>query len=238
MVDQLSWSAVGEWLAGFVPEGPLRTAVLLVYGLCVLAAPFIYKYYLGVLAQGAQPEGSIERQDYDKLRASLAGGNLAAQLYAKWLTAWLDRADQFFGDAGMADRTLFPHAFGLKIPVPLWTPRSFDRCLYLALIYPVWTIFTLWAISGHVGPAEAALGLKPDAPVLVRIVLLAAAEFALIAIVRADLRELRKSRAWKTASIFMPFHVNNLIDILTDGHGAFALIVVFALLLSGALAVC
>jgi hypothetical protein len=237
MVDQLSWSAVGEWLAGFVPEGPLRTAVLLVYGLCVLAAPFIYKYYLGVLAQGAQPEGSIERQDYDKLRASLAGGNLA-QLYAKWLTAWLDRADQFFGDAGMADRTLFPHAFGLKIPVPLWTPRSFDRCLYLALIYPVWTIFTLWAISGHVGPAEAALGLKPDAPVLVRIVLLAAAEFALIAIVRADLRELRKSRAWKTASIFMPFHVNNLIDILTDGHGAFALIVVFALLLSGALAVC
>jgi hypothetical protein len=30
-----------------------------------LAAPFIYKYYLGILAQGAQPEGSIERQDHD-----------------------------------------------------------------------------------------------------------------------------------------------------------------------------
>jgi hypothetical protein len=55
MVDQLSWSAVGEWLAGFVPEGPLRTAVLLVCGLCVAFAPFIYKYYLGVLAQGAAP---------------------------------------------------------------------------------------------------------------------------------------------------------------------------------------
>ena len=86
MVDQLSWSAVGGWLVGFVPEGPLRTAVLLVYGLCVAFAPFIYKYYLGVLAQGAQPEGSIERQDYDRLRASLAGDNLAARLYAKWLT--------------------------------------------------------------------------------------------------------------------------------------------------------
>ncbi len=59
MIDQLSWSAVGEWLAGFAPEGPLRTAVL-VYGLCTAIAPFIYKYYLGLLAQGAQPEGSIE----------------------------------------------------------------------------------------------------------------------------------------------------------------------------------
>ena len=52
MTDQLSLSAIGEWLAGFVPEGPARTAVLLVYGLCGATAPFIYKYYLGVLAQG------------------------------------------------------------------------------------------------------------------------------------------------------------------------------------------
>jgi hypothetical protein len=78
------------WLAGFVPEGPARTPVLVVYGLCAAVAPFIYKYYLGVLAQGAAPEGSQERQDYDRLRASLAGGNLAARLYAKWLTAFLD----------------------------------------------------------------------------------------------------------------------------------------------------
>ena len=28
------------------------------------------------------------------------------------------------------------------------------------MIYPVATVFTLWAISGHVGPAETALGLK------------------------------------------------------------------------------
>src|ERR1700724_2381050 len=125
MVDQLSWSAVGEWLAGFVPEGPLRTAVLLVYGLCVAVAPFIYKYYLGVLAQGAAPVGSLERQDYDALRKSLAGDNLAARLYASWLKRFLDAVDRFFGDAGMADRTLFPHAFGLKKPVPLWTPPAF-----------------------------------------------------------------------------------------------------------------
>jgi hypothetical protein len=54
--------------------------------------------------------GSVERQDYDGLRASLAGGSLAARLYAKWLTAFLDWVERFFGDAGMADKTLFPHA--------------------------------------------------------------------------------------------------------------------------------
>ena len=66
MTDQLSWSAAGEWLAGFVPEGPARTAVLVVEGLCAALAPFIYNYYLGVLAQGAQLEGSLERQHYDR----------------------------------------------------------------------------------------------------------------------------------------------------------------------------
>jgi hypothetical protein len=122
--------------------------------------PFVYRYYLGVLAQGTQPDGSIERQDFDKLRASLAGGNLAARLYAKWLTAFLDWIERFFGDVGVADRTLFPHAFGLETPVPTWTAPAFDRCLLLALIYPVVTIFLIWSISGAVGPAEAALGLE------------------------------------------------------------------------------
>jgi len=164
MTDQLSWSAVDELLAGFAPEGPLRTAVLLVYGVCVAVAPFIYRYYLGVLAQGAAPEGSLERQDYDKLRAGLAGGNLAARLYAKWLTAFLDGVERFFGDAGLADRTLFPRAFGLKTPAPLWTAPAFDRCLLLALIYPFVTIYVIWGVSGRVGPAESALGLFPDVP--------------------------------------------------------------------------
>jgi hypothetical protein len=114
--------------------------------------------------RGAQPEGSLERQDYDRLRASLAGGNLAARLYAKWLTAFLDGVERFFGDKGMADRTLFAHAFGLQKPAPLWTASAFDRCLFLALIYPVATIFLIWAVSGHVGPAEAAFRLNPDVP--------------------------------------------------------------------------
>jgi len=50
----------------------------------------------------------------------------------------------------------------LRSPAPLWTPNALDRCLLLALIYPVVTIFIIWTVSGHVGPAEAALGLKAD----------------------------------------------------------------------------
>jgi hypothetical protein len=69
----------------FLPEGPLQTLLYVVVGLTVAVWPFVNKYYLGVLAQGAKPE-SLERQDFDKLRASLEGGNLAARLYAKWLT--------------------------------------------------------------------------------------------------------------------------------------------------------
>lgn len=99
--------SIGDLIAGFVPEGPLRTLVLVVYGLCAATAPFIYKYYLGVSAQGAKPEGSLERQDYDRLRASLKESNLAARLYAKWLKKFLDWIEHFFGDAAWPTRRSF-----------------------------------------------------------------------------------------------------------------------------------
>ncbi len=171
-------SSIGDLVAGFAPEGPLRTVVLVVYGLCAATAPFIYKYYLGVLAQGAKPEGSIERQDYERLRASLKEGNLAARLYAKWLTKFLDWIERFFGDAGMADRTLFLHAFGLKKPAPLWTAPALDRCLLLALVYPIATIFLIWTISGHVGPAERAFGLTANLHVWQRLLVAATIGFS------------------------------------------------------------
>ena len=83
---------------------------------------------------------------------------MAARLYAERVTRFLDWIDLFFGDAGMAGQ----RAFGLRTPAPLWTAPAFDRCLLLALFYPIFTIFLIWAVSGDVGPAEAALGLEQN----------------------------------------------------------------------------
>lgn len=137
----------------------LAAPIILVSAIAGLALALVFWRYLGIL--GADEAGT-ERRDYDALRESLATGGVAVQLYSLWLTAFLNSVDRFFGDAGMTDKTFFARAFGLRSPAPLWTPNALDRCLLLALIYPVVTIFIIWTVSGHVGPAEAALGLKAD----------------------------------------------------------------------------
>ena len=119
---------IGDLIAWFAPEGPLRDAVLVIYFLCVAAVLVAYRYYLGLLAKGGEPGGSIERQDYDALRASLEDGNLAARLYARWLKRFLDAVDRFFGDAGMADPTLFPHAFGTRAACGRRPPSTAACC--------------------------------------------------------------------------------------------------------------
>jgi hypothetical protein len=149
------------WVAWSPVVGaPLLTlfGVLSILALTVLSLAVLH--YFGVLGAGANPLRTRERKDYDALRQRIASGNWIAREYARKLTIFLDAVDRFFGDAGMADRTLFPRAFGLKTPAPLWTAPAFDRCLLLALIYPIAAIFLIWAVSNHIGPAEAALGLK------------------------------------------------------------------------------
>jgi hypothetical protein len=147
----LGWATGGSALAALV-------SVLL--AVCALVLGLIYRRYLLLL--GADRRRPAERQAYDGLRNSLAEGNMAARLYAERLSRFLDWVDRFFGDAEMADRTLCPSAFGLRRPAPLWTAPALDRCLLLALLYPILTIFAIWAVSGHVGPAEAALHFKPN----------------------------------------------------------------------------
>jgi hypothetical protein len=150
-------SALLDWLTGGSALAALGKVSL---AICALVFGLVYRRYLGIL--GADRRRPAERQVYDTLRESLIKGNLAARLYAERLTRFLDWVDGFFGDAGTSDQTLFPHAFGLRTPAPLWTAPAFDRCLLLALIYPIATIFVIWAVSSHVGPAEAALHLKSD----------------------------------------------------------------------------
>ena len=139
---------------------PLVDLLRILVFLGFAAFSFAVLHYFGVLGAGAEPVDTRERNEYDALRQRIAAGNWIAREYARRLNVFLDAIDRFFGDEGMADRTLFPHAFGLRKPAALWTARAFDRCLSLALIYPIAAIILIWTISNHVGPAEAALLLQ------------------------------------------------------------------------------
>ena len=179
--------ALSDWLAGGSTLAALRSVALAV-GALVLG--LIYRRYLGIL--GADPNEPAEWDDYTALRDSLTKGNLAAQLYAERLTWFLDWIDRFFGDAGMADRTLLPHAFGLRTPAPLWTAPAFDRCMLLAAIYPVVTILIIWAVSGQVGQAGEALLLKLDYSAWQRGLLVAGSVSVSIAMATQQ-----RSKGWK-----------------------------------------
>jgi hypothetical protein len=141
--DSIGWGLAGLiWLAEIVLIG-------------ALTAKFVRDF--GVLGAGADATGSRKRRAYDVLRNDLQNGDRPAILYNEWLRKFLDAVDRFFGDAGGANRTLFPHAFGLKTAAPLWTAPAFDRCMMLASIYPIATISLFWIVSGHTGQAETAL---------------------------------------------------------------------------------
>jgi hypothetical protein len=100
----------------FAGGSALAALMSMVAAVSALIFGLIYKRYVGIL--GANRRRPAERHAYDAVRNSLTGGNPAARLYALWLTIFLDQVDRFFGDAGLADRTLFPRAFWAGDPSP------------------------------------------------------------------------------------------------------------------------
>jgi hypothetical protein len=162
----MGWGALLKWLTeGSVgPYGALTALIAVTSTIAALIFAVIYRRYLGVLGTGARPRTTPEYQAYASLRESISGGGVPARLYARWLAAFLASVDRLFGDTGMGHQTLFPHAFWLKTPAPLWTAPAFDRCMLIAAIYPLTGILAFWTFSGHVGPAEAVLRLRPDLP--------------------------------------------------------------------------
>jgi hypothetical protein len=138
-----------------------------------------------------------------------------------------------------ASRPEFPRAFGLRTPAPLWTAPAFDRCLLLALIYPIATIFIIWAVSGHVGPAEHALGFKSDVQGWLRGFAVASLLFASFALLRAVRMEGWKSLASSVGVAFFVALAVTFADVdAVAGAGAFAfaLVVTVAGTVAGAVA--
>jgi hypothetical protein len=190
---------VAGWTGAVTPEG--LVVFSLIVGVFAFGLAHYYRRCLGVL--GANRRMPAERRAYDALRNSLTGDNLAARLYARWLTVFLDRVDRFFGDAGKSNHTLFPHAFGLKTPAPLWTASALDRCLLLALIYPIATILIIWAVSGHFGPAEFALHLDPDLNGWQRCFVAGAFGLSCVVLWRATRTTGRRRLSWAIACILL-----------------------------------
>jgi hypothetical protein len=199
-----------------------------------LTLALIFWRYLGILGAGAEALGTLERQAYDALRATLPTGGLPARLYSHWLARFLDAVDRFFGDAGLAYPTLFPGAFGLRTPAPLWTAAAFDRCLLLALIYPIATILVIWAASGHVGPAEAALHLKSDLPGWQRGFAVAIVAIAVsVCLHAARLNRLVAAAVWLTSATIMAV----LPGVVAFGIGAIEIAGIAVMAFAGAIVV-
>jgi hypothetical protein len=121
-----------------------------------LAIALVFLWYFETLGGGLEASGNVLRERFDRERARLAGYRAANDGYAQRLKAFLVWIDQFFdGDNEPSSRALI-----LVEPAHVWTAAAYDRCLLLALVYPIVAIFFSWALTGQVGPAESALGLK------------------------------------------------------------------------------
>ncbi|MFO1124908.1 MAG: hypothetical protein U1E25_06260 [Methylocystis sp.] len=121
-----------------------------------LAIAFVFLWYFETLGGGAEAAGSGLRERFDRETARLVAYRVADDSYAQKLKAFLAWIDRFFdGESPPSQRARI-----LTEPAHVWTAASYDRCLLLALLYPIVVIFISWTIAGHVGPAESALGLK------------------------------------------------------------------------------
>ncbi len=219
--------ALASGLIGWATSGFVHTALgyLLAIAGAVLGLWFslLNRRYAGVLAASALPADNDERQGYLALRRSLAEGGAVALLYAVRLNRFLAAVERFFGDEGMAARSLFPHAFGLRTAAPLWTAPAFDRCLLLALLYPIVTIFLIWGVSGHVGPAEASLLLPSGLALWPRLATVGGIGFLTFAFWRCLQADGRHRFAFDFIAVFVTVTVT-----VTVAFAAFAVAVIAA----------
>ena len=141
---------------------------LVVGGLCGLAILFVR--YLRLIEGASGEARSLERIAYLEFRRRLEAGGTAGRIYAEQLTRLLAAVDRFFGDAGKAAAAGWRKPFRLQAAVPLWSVPAFDRCLFLALLYPTVVAFLIWSITGESGLLSGALRLDHSASPNTRLV--------------------------------------------------------------------
>ena len=204
----------------FAGAAPLLAAVLgqqatYLVELFLGSATFLFTvvaghYYFLVLPGKKDPAGTPGRKRYDALWKGLAAGGTAARVYSEKLTTALQVVDRFFGDAG----TRGQRAFILSNPAPLWTSASLHRCLLLAFLYPNAAIFLIWAVSGDVGPAEAAFGLPVNLPWWLRTASSLGLAFAILSYCNFKRCTGRKSLMWL---LLIPVGVMVIANTVAEG---------------------
>jgi hypothetical protein len=185
----LAWQA-----ATFFGAGQSLSAIsMLVGGVGGLIITYLGLDIFYVL--GASEPDSAKRPEYEELQKSLAQDSNVGELYNRLLGTSLDAVDRFFCDDHLKSPGLSQLPWPrLNNPAPLWTAPAFDRCLVLALIYPLVTIFLFWAAFGEKGEAEAALGLTDNLPIWARcliVALIVAAAFITKKFMRKSIRAYR-----------------------------------------------
>lgn len=151
--------------AGYVVISPIlkffSESEIYIISLSALLSVLSAAYFMIIL--GGANEDSEHRAAYIRFRSSLVSGSLV-NLYGRSVRRLVALADRVFGDTGKQRESLFPKAFGLQYRAPLWTAQSFDRCLAIAVCYPILMIISAWAVTGHVGAVETILKMKSTAP--------------------------------------------------------------------------
>lgn len=162
----------------------LPFGVVLAIGLGLTFGVSTARYWLILDCYGLETASAEKQTTFATLKSQLADGGLGVKRYNHYLGWALDRVDRFFGDADPAVKTLWPGAFGFEGNKPFWTAPAYDRCLSIALIYPLAMLSIVWGISGEIGAVELALGLRDDVawwlrlPFLILLAVMAGTAFA------------------------------------------------------------
>ncbi|MGF1463085.1 MAG: hypothetical protein ACFB2Z_07955 [Maricaulaceae bacterium] len=152
------------WLADAVGEPWASLIWLIIWALSALYV-ILAGYYALVLGYGGH-ENAHARRRYDGLRALLRDGGRPVAYYRRWVSGGLDQVDRFFEGEALAHRPKrqnWTHRlFGLADTPPIWTPWAFDRCLLLAVAYPVLTVVFMWVGLGELDAVGRSFGLATD----------------------------------------------------------------------------
>lgn len=158
-------TVIGGLVLNVIPGHPMIIGFVCATVVMVVIFLGWASWYRMILDYRNSADGSKARAAYNHLRSNLRGVNKPkdtpfGERYRNEIAKKLNGVAHWFGDADHPNSEGVCRQLGLDQAQPLWTPESYDRCLLLALFYPLACLFIFWVISGTIGPIEQALGLN------------------------------------------------------------------------------